>query len=327
MATGSLGDILGQGQALAALRASMASGRVHHAWIFHGPAGVGKFTTAVAFAGALLDPTTAPGLTGEIAPDPDSETQRLVRAGMHPDLHVVTKELALHHEDREVRTRKLITIPKKVVEKWLLEPAALSAFQASLDWYEIDIAGAIDQLGTQRIVHECYAGVTFLCEQIVRDPVTNTISTIYNNYLNVDESRVTGVDFGASRVIVDVRLRRRLLAWSPRAVAALVEDMGLTREAVGKMVGRSRVAISNLLRILDLQDEILATTAASLVVAGILALIGKNALQRVKGKPEKTIEQAQETVDTLKGAAQSPYRAEIPEPVPPTRDGATAPLR
>jgi len=42
-----------------------------------------------------------------------------------------------------------------------------------------------------------------------------------------------------------------------RAVAALVEDLGLTREAVGRMVGRSRVAISNLLRILDLPDEAL----------------------------------------------------------------------
>ena len=43
-----------------------------------------------------------------------------------------------------------------------------------------------------------------------------------------------------------------------RAVAALVEELGLTREAVGVRVGRSRVAISNLLRILDLPDEVLA---------------------------------------------------------------------
>jgi ParB family chromosome partitioning protein len=42
-----------------------------------------------------------------------------------------------------------------------------------------------------------------------------------------------------------------------RAISALVDDMGLTREAVGRMVGRSRVAISNLLRILDLPDETL----------------------------------------------------------------------
>ncbi|MBA2347095.1 MAG: ParB/RepB/Spo0J family partition protein, partial [Solirubrobacterales bacterium] len=40
-----------------------------------------------------------------------------------------------------------------------------------------------------------------------------------------------------------------------RAVAALVEELGLTREQVGKRVGRSRVAVSNLLRLLDLPDE------------------------------------------------------------------------
>lgn len=42
-----------------------------------------------------------------------------------------------------------------------------------------------------------------------------------------------------------------------RAVAALVEELGLTREAVGRKVGRSRVAVSNLLRLLDLPDEVL----------------------------------------------------------------------
>jgi ParB family chromosome partitioning protein len=42
-----------------------------------------------------------------------------------------------------------------------------------------------------------------------------------------------------------------------RACAALVEELGLTREAVGLRVGRSRVAVSNLLRLLDLPDEAL----------------------------------------------------------------------
>jgi ParB family transcriptional regulator, chromosome partitioning protein len=42
------------------------------------------------------------------------------------------------------------------------------------------------------------------------------------------------------------------------AVAALVEELGLTREEVGRRVGRSRVAVSNLLRLLDLPDEALA---------------------------------------------------------------------
>jgi ParB family transcriptional regulator, chromosome partitioning protein len=40
-----------------------------------------------------------------------------------------------------------------------------------------------------------------------------------------------------------------------RACVALVEELGLTREQVGRRVGRSRVAVSNLLRLLDLPDE------------------------------------------------------------------------
>jgi ParB family chromosome partitioning protein len=42
-----------------------------------------------------------------------------------------------------------------------------------------------------------------------------------------------------------------------RACAMLVDDLGLTKEEVGRRVGRSRVAISNLVRLLDLPEETL----------------------------------------------------------------------
>ena len=42
-----------------------------------------------------------------------------------------------------------------------------------------------------------------------------------------------------------------------RACAALVEELGLTREDVGRRVGRGRVAVSNLMRLLDLPDEVI----------------------------------------------------------------------
>ena len=42
-----------------------------------------------------------------------------------------------------------------------------------------------------------------------------------------------------------------------RACSMLVDELGLTREEVGRRVGRSRVAVSNLLRLLDLPDEVL----------------------------------------------------------------------
>ncbi|HWY18642.1 MAG TPA: ParB/RepB/Spo0J family partition protein [Solirubrobacteraceae bacterium] len=42
-----------------------------------------------------------------------------------------------------------------------------------------------------------------------------------------------------------------------RACAALVEELGLTREEVGRRVGRGRVAVSNLVRLLDLPEEVI----------------------------------------------------------------------
>jgi ParB family chromosome partitioning protein len=51
-----------------------------------------------------------------------------------------------------------------------------------------------------------------------------------------------------------------------RACAMLVDDLGLTKEEVGRRVGRSRVAISNLIRLLDLPEE-----ALELVEAGELS--------------------------------------------------------
>src|SRR4051812_42742706 len=53
-----------------------------------------------------------------------------------------------------------------------------------------------------------------------------------------------------------------------RACAALVEELGLTREDVGRRVGRSRVAVSNLLRLLELPDEVLALLESGALTEG-----------------------------------------------------------
>lgn len=119
-------EILGQGRALATINEAVSSERVHHAWIFAGPMGVGKFTTAVAFASMLLDPTTGPDLAGHPRPDPESRTQRLIREGAHPDLHIITKELALYSSDSGVRSRKQMTIAKEVILDHLIRPIALA---------------------------------------------------------------------------------------------------------------------------------------------------------------------------------------------------------
>lgn len=53
-----------------------------------------------------------------------------------------------------------------------------------------------------------------------------------------------------------------------RACAALVEELGLTREDVGLRVGRSRVAVSNLVRLLDLPDEAIELLEQGSLTAG-----------------------------------------------------------
>lgn len=102
-------DILGQNRAIDILRTALRSGRVHHAWIFSGPRGVGKFTTAIEVARLLLDPEAV----GEDFPlqNPESRTQNLIAANTHPDLHIVRKELSLYSDNKQLRERKQITIP------------------------------------------------------------------------------------------------------------------------------------------------------------------------------------------------------------------------
>ena len=121
-----LDQIIGHDRARQVLAASIRSGRVHHAWIFHGPEGVGKRTLAEAFGLALLDETTRVA-EGIITGDPESAARRLAEKGVHPDLHVVTKELARFSENANVRQRKLMSIPKEVLVERLIEPAARSS--------------------------------------------------------------------------------------------------------------------------------------------------------------------------------------------------------
>ena len=63
-----------------------------------------------------------------------------------------------------------------------------------------------------------------------------------------------------------------------RACATLVEDLGLTKEEVGRRVGRSRPAISNLIRILDLPDD-----ALGLIETGELSEGHGRAILQAKG--------------------------------------------
>ncbi len=112
--------ILGQDRAISVLRSALQSRRMHHAWLFSGPRGVGKHMTAVELARILLDPEAQPNLAGEIEADPNSPTSREIDAGTHPDLHLLHKELALESDNPELRRRKLMNIPLDLLRERML---------------------------------------------------------------------------------------------------------------------------------------------------------------------------------------------------------------
>lgn len=142
----SMQAILGQPRAISALASQVATGRVHHAQIFHGPPGVGKFTTAVAFATLQLCHDPVSDLHGNLSACDHCKSCKLLRtlkqdeedapakddpmghlSSAHPDLHIITKELALFDDDANVRARKLTTIPVDVIRTNLLGPAGLAS--------------------------------------------------------------------------------------------------------------------------------------------------------------------------------------------------------
>ncbi len=81
------GELLGQRGPLELISRMVASDRVPHALLFHGPEGVGKATVARALAAALLCEANRQEGCGSCS------SCRLVESGGHPDLLVVERQL------------------------------------------------------------------------------------------------------------------------------------------------------------------------------------------------------------------------------------------
>ncbi|MEM9415189.1 MAG: hypothetical protein AAGA29_06915 [Planctomycetota bacterium] len=164
--------IIGQQRAKALLESQLATGRIHHAQIFHGPAGVGKFTTAAALAKRLLchSPATdlmgntsacdacascsllknLDGLTQRGAADPDDPAAAL--SSPHPDLHLVAKELALFDESASVRASKQSNIPISIIRSKLIGPAYLAPKLGHGKVFIVDEAELLDGVGQNAIL-------------------------------------------------------------------------------------------------------------------------------------------------------------------------------
>ncbi len=129
--------LYGHDAAIAAFTESLASGRIHHAWLITGPEGVGKALFADKAASRVLaegagPPVRAPGLD---VPE-DHPTARLIAAGSHPDL----MRLERLPRDNGVELARNITIDQ------VRELQRLFSTTASFSPWRLVIIDAIDDL-------------------------------------------------------------------------------------------------------------------------------------------------------------------------------------
>jgi ParB family chromosome partitioning protein len=98
-----------------------------------------------------------------------------------------------------------------------------------------------------------------------------------------------------------------------RACAALIDELGVSKEDLARRVGRSRPAVSNLIRLLDLPDEVMEALEAGELSEGhgraLLAARGNDVRKRLGREAAKHGWSVRETENRAKLASQPKQRA------------------
>jgi ParB family chromosome partitioning protein len=105
-----------------------------------------------------------------------------------------------------------------------------------------------------------------------------------------------------------------------KACAALVEDLGLTKEELARRVGRSRPAVSNLIRLLELPDEAIGLLEAGELSEGhgkaLLGAQGNDVRRRLARDAVRAGWSVRETENRVRLASQ-PRLKKHPDPIDP----------
>ncbi len=212
-----LEHVAGQPTALEILRRALRTGRVHHAYLFDGPPGVGKELTAWALAQALV--CEQPTATGE-ACGACSACVRSVpgEAGRpkHPDLHLLGRGV---YEPAQIgrRTPETQELSIDQIRTVVLARAAFPPHEGRARVYVVRDA---DELSTS-------AANSFL--KVLEEPTPRThfvlITTRPDALLSTIRSRTQRVRFGGlpAAVVEDILRRREVAEGAAHAAAALAE--------------------------------------------------------------------------------------------------------
>lgn len=241
-------QVLGQDRAFSLLQACLQSGRLHHAYIFYGPQGVGKSIVARWYAKTLLCLDAQPDFSGQISAcgacascklldamdAPVSDDDADARPTAHPDLHLVNKELARFSDDAAVRQRKLLNIPVDVIETHLLEPAYLAPTLGKRKVFIVDEAELIDPVGQNKLL------------KTLEEPTPGTfiilVSSSQDRLLATIRSRCQQVPFAAlSAEVIDQWAKQHASEWS-------ADERAWLARFSGGSLGRAAMAVEYDLR-------------------------------------------------------------------------------
>jgi DNA polymerase-3 subunit delta' len=128
-----LSNIFCQSKAINTLQRAYAAQKIPHSYIFAGPGGVGKFTTARSWAKLLLCQSPVKNMKNSTEPRllrsghsffSDScggcDSCRKFDADSHPDFHHIYKELTEFVSDPQIRKRTPIDLPIIVVREFVI---------------------------------------------------------------------------------------------------------------------------------------------------------------------------------------------------------------
>ena len=111
-----------------------------------------------------------------------------------------------------------------------------------------------------------------------------------------------------------------------RACAALVDELGLSKEELARRVGRSRPAVSNLIRLLDLPDEALELLESGELSEGhgkaLLAADGNDVRRRLARDAARAGWSVRETENRVRLASQPKRKAESKGAISPEEAAA-----
>jgi DNA polymerase-3 subunit delta' len=133
-------DVRHQVHAQNVLQRALSRDRLPHAYLFHGPDGVGKERLALGLAQRLLcsRPRTSDLTEAEAAVIGPADMTvgcgschdcHTIDIDNHPDVHVIHRHRNREHPDSDVRKRSGLEITVEVIRHFLIEKAALSSVQ------------------------------------------------------------------------------------------------------------------------------------------------------------------------------------------------------